>query len=360
MLNIKNRNMSKFIIICAMAIMTVVNIYAQSDSVIFYNGNYVIGEAKTMTRGVLTMETDYSDSDFKIEWEKIKEIYTVTYFLITTSDGERYNGHVRTSEPGKIMIITDSGNEREVNHDEIVWLDDLDSGFWSQLYASVDIGLDLTKANNYRKFSTRATLGYVAKRWSLGGTYNSLLSRQDETEDISRTDGSIDFKYFLPKDWYPLVSVTFLANNEQQIDLRTTGKAGMGKYIIHTNRSFWGFSVGANYNNETYLPSTTVDSVGNEITTTPADRRSWEGFVGTELNLFDIGDLSLSTKLVAYPSFTEAGRWRADFNFDVKYEMPFDDDFYIRLGLTYNFDNKPVEGASKTDYVTAIGLGYQW
>jgi hypothetical protein len=258
------------------------------------------------------------------------------------------------------MIMTDTGEELEVDHDEIVWLDDLDSGFWSQLYASIDIGLDLTKANNYRKFSTRATLGYVAKLWSLGGTYNSLLSRQDETEDISRTDGSIDFKYFLPKDWYPLVSVTFLANNEQQIDLRTTGKAGMGKFIIHTNRSYWGFSVGANYNNETYLPRTTVDSVGNEITTTPADRKSWEGFIGTELNLFDIGDLSLSTKLVAYPSFTEAGRWRADFSFDAKYEMPFDDDFYVRLGLTYNYDNKPVEGASKTDYVTAIGLGYQW
>lgn len=335
---------------------------AQVDSLVFFNGNYVVGEVKTMNRGVITVETDYSDSDFKIDWEKIKEIYTETYFLITTSDGNRYNGHVRTTVVDKIMIMTDTGKELEVDHDEIVWLDNLDSGFWSQLYASIDLGLDLTKANNFRKFSTRATLGYVAKRWSLGGTYNSLLSRQDETEDISRTDGSIDFKYFLPKDWYPLVSVTFLANNEQQIDLRTTGKAGMGKFIIHTNRSYWGFSVGANYNNETYLPSTTVDSVGNEITTTPADRKSWEGFVGTELNLFDIGDLSLSTKLVAYPSLTkvEAGRWRADFSFDVKYEMPFDDDFYIRMGLTYNFDNKPVEGASKTDYVTAIGLGWQW
>ena len=345
--------MIKFIIICAMAIMTVVNIYAQSDSVIFYNGNYVIGEAKTMTRGVLTMETDYSDSDFKIEWEKIKEIYTVTYFLITTSDGSRYNGHVKTSQQGKIVIMTDNGEQVEVDHEDIVWLDDLDSGFWSQIYASIDFGLDITKSNNYRKFSMRATLGYVAKRWALGGTYNSLFSKQDETDDINRTDGSIDYKYFLPKDWYPLVSVNFLSNTEQQIDLRTSGKAGLGKFVIHTNRSFWGFSLGANYNNETYLPYS--DTAAPE-----PDRRSWEGFLGTELNLFDIGDLSLSTKLVAYPSITESGRWRADFNFDAKYDMPFDDDFYIRLGITYNFDNKPVEGASTYDYVTALGVGWQW
>jgi hypothetical protein len=333
---------------------------AQIDSLVFYNGNYLVGEVKAMSRGVLTAETDYSDSDFNIEWEKIKEIFTETYFLITTSDGGRYNGYVKTTSIGKIMIMTDTGQEIEVDHNDIVFLDDLDQGFWNQLYASIDFGVDLTKANNYMKFSTRATLGYVAKRWSLDGTYNSLFSRQDETEDIDRKDGGVGFKYFLPKDWYPLASVDFLANTEQQIDLRTTGKAGLGKFIIHTNRSYWGFSVGANYNNETYLPRTTVDSTGNEIITKPDNRQSWEGFLGTELNLFDIGDLTLSTKLIAYPSFTESGRWRADFNFDAKYEMPFDDDFYIRLGFTYNFDNKPVDGASNTDYVTAIGLGWQW
>ncbi|MCD4731861.1 MAG: hypothetical protein K8R74_14740, partial [Bacteroidales bacterium] len=58
-------------------------ISAQTDSLVFYNGNYLVGEVKTMNRGVITVETDYSDADFKIEWGKIKEIYTVTYFLIT-------------------------------------------------------------------------------------------------------------------------------------------------------------------------------------------------------------------------------------------------------------------------------------
>ena len=352
--------MKKFITSLLILVLFAMTLSAQVDSMVFYQGNYIVGEVKHMNRGVVTVETDFSDADFKIEWEKIKEIYTSTYFFITTSDGNRYNGHLRTSNEGKITILTDTGLQLDVDHNDIVWLDDLDQGFWSQLYASIDIGFDLTQANNYRKFSTRATLGYVAKRWSLGGSYNTLLSRQDETEDINRTDGSIDFKYFLPKDWYPLASITFLANNEQQIDLRTTGKAGLGKYIIHTNRSYWGFSIGANYNSEMYLPYTVQDLDGNDSTYTAPNRQSWEGFMGTELNLFDIGDLSLSTKLTAYPSFTETGRWRADFNLDAKYEMPFDDDFYIRLGFTYNFDNKPVEGASKTDYVSAIGLGWQW
>ncbi len=345
--------MKKFIIICAIAIVTMTAAFAQSDSVIFHNGNYIIGEAKTMTRGVLTMETGYSDSDFKIEWEKIKEIYTVTYFLITTSDGNRYNGHVNTSEPGKIMITTSEGQKLETDHNDIVWLDDVDQGFWSQLYASIDVGFDMTKANNFSQFSTRATIGYLAERWNLDGTYNTLFSRQDDVANIDRTDGSVGYKYFLPKDWYPLASLNFLSNTEQKLDLRTTGKAGLGKFVIHTNATYWGFSLGANYNNEKYF------SISDTVPANP-DRQSWEGFLGTELNLFDIGDLSLFTKVFAYPSFTESGRWRTDFNFDAKYEMPFDDDFYIKLGVTFNYDNRPVEGASETDYVLFTGFGWQW
>ena len=120
-------------------------------------------------------------------------------------------------------------------------------------------------------------------------------------DDIKRTDGGVTFKYFLPYDWYPLAAVEFLSNNEQQLQLRTTGKLGLGKYIIHTNSSYWGFSGGANYNNENY----SIDSI--------PDRDSWEGFLGTELNLFNIGDFSLLTSFIAYPSFTESGRWRTDF-----------------------------------------------
>jgi hypothetical protein len=50
---------------------------------ILKNGNIIVGEFKDMDKGVLTIETDYSDSDFKIEWEGIKEIYSKTKFLIT-------------------------------------------------------------------------------------------------------------------------------------------------------------------------------------------------------------------------------------------------------------------------------------
>ncbi len=320
---------------------------AEPDSIIFTNDNYIVGEVKSMQKGVLMMETPYSDDDFAIELDGIKEIYTNTYFLITLSDGRRYNGTINTVEPRKVKILADGGEEVIVDLDFIVFLDDVDQGFWSQLYASIDIGLDLTKANNFRQVSMRSTAGYLAKRWNLDGYYNTLNSSQDSVQDIKRTDGGVGFKYFLPKDWYLITSVNFLSNTEQRLDLRSTANVGIGKYVIHTNRKYWSFGVGVNYNNENFSSE-------------DADRNSMEGFLGSELNLFDIGDLNLLAKVIAYPSFTESGRWRTDLNLDTKYEMPFDDDFYIKIGFTLNYDNQPVEGATDTDYVFHTGFGWEW
>ena len=341
--------MKNFYALCSLLLLLNVStiMAAEPDSVIFTNGNYIVGEVKGMDRGVMKMETPFSDSDFAIEWEGIQELYCTTYFLITLSDGSRFNGTVETTEVGSIKVIEEDGTETITPHRTIVYLDDVDRGFWSQLYASIDIGLDLTKANNFRQISMRSTLGYRAERWNLDGVYNTLNSAQDETDPIDRTDGGVSYSYFLPKDWYLIASIDFLSNTEQKLDLRTTAKTGLGKYIMRTNKKYWGFSAGVNYNNENFSSD-------------DADRNSMEGFLGTEVNLYDIGDLSLLSKLVAYPSFTESGRFRTDFSIDTRYEMPFDDDFYIKIGLTLNYDNQPVEGATDTDYVFHTGFGWQW
>jgi len=191
----------------------------------------------------------------------------------------------------------------------------------------------------------RSNVGYLAERWSLDLSYNSLFSNQDEVDAIERKDGAFNFKYYLPRDWYTTAGMTFLSNTEQKIQLRTTTSLGMGKYVIHTNRTHWGFMAGASNNNENFSDTT-------------ADRNSWEGFFGSELNMFNVGDLNLMTNVTAYPSFTESGRWRVDFKFDAKYDLPLD--FYIKYNITINFDNRPVAGAPETDYVMYFGFGWEW
>lgn len=317
--------------------------YAQPDSLLLTNGDLIIGEAKGMDRGVLTFETDYSDSDFKIEWEKVSEIYTDTYFLITLSDGRRFNGTIRSNDSGNITIISE-GASGSTTKENIVFLKQVDLDFWSRLSASLDIGYSQTKANNLRQFSVRSAFGFIAERWSADASYNNIRSSQDDIDDIQRLDAGVSYRYFLPRDWFLLAQVSWLSNTEQNIELRTISKVGIGKYLIHTNQTYWALQGGASFNNERFT---------NETNT----RQSGEGFLGTELNMYDIGDFNLLTNVVVYPSLTESGRWRVDYTIDTKYDLPLD--FYIKLGFTLNYDNQPVENASTTDYVFQTTFGWE-
>jgi hypothetical protein len=83
---------------------------AQTDSLILKNGNTIVGEIKVMDKGVLTIETGYSKSDFTIEWSGIKEIYSNTIFLITLTDGRRIDGSVKSTADGqKVNILSKEG-----------------------------------------------------------------------------------------------------------------------------------------------------------------------------------------------------------------------------------------------------------
>jgi hypothetical protein len=320
-------------------------VLAQKDSLIMVNGDVIVGEFKDMDRGILAISTDYSDSDFKIEWEGIREIYSVSRFLITSSDGSRYNGTIRTSKNGKVLIDDEDTGNVEKKFTDVVFLKSIENDFWSRFYAAVDVGYSFTKANNLKSFNSRSTLGYLADRWQAETTYNALESTQDDIEPIRRKDGGVSYRQYLQKDWYLPVDLTFLSNTEQQIKLRTNAKVGIGNYILHTNASYWGFAAGCSYMYESFSGDNPV-------------RSSMEIYLGTELNLYDVGDFSVLTKVIGYYGLTEADRWRTDLVFDTRYELPFD--FYVKLGFSLNYDSQPVEGTPAADYVFSTGLGWEW
>jgi len=317
----------------------------QIDSLSFENGNVMIGEAKSMDRGVLIMETDYSDSDFKIEWEGIREIYTQTSFLITLSNGRRFNGRLESIGDDKVRILIDEGGSIEADKSNVVYLKSVDDTFASRLYASIDLGFSFTKAQSLRQSNLSARVGYLARRWSTDLSYSLVTSNQEDTDPIRRAEGGFVFRYFLPKDWYGLGSINTFSSTEQKINLRATTSLGIGKYLIHTNQTYWGIGGGLNFNHEDF--SSDAD-----------DRQSLEGYFGTELNMYDVGDFSLFSNAIVYPSFTEAGRWRAEVSINAKYDLPLD--FYFRVGFNLNYDNRPVEGAGETDYVLQSGIGWEW
>ena len=223
---------------------------AGQDSLIFENGNSIKGEIKGMDRGILTIETDYSNSDFTIKWVEVKRVYTKTQFLITLTNGDRLVGTI-AMDSAQAKIQTPDGSYEHPLVD-IVTLKSIDTGFWDRVHASLSLGYSLTKAQTLQQITMRGNVRYITEYSATDFSYNNLTSTQDDADRVHRQDGGVNFNYFLPKDWYVPISTTVLSNTEQKIDLRFLTKAGIGKYLIHRNNVYWGFSTGITFNHEDF------------------------------------------------------------------------------------------------------------
>jgi hypothetical protein len=330
------------------AVFSTIVVSAQKDSLIFDGGQVIVGEVKDLNRNILTIETDYSDSDFKIEWEEVAEFYSDQPYLVQLTDRSILtNARMEFLPPNKVKITGDLLT-KEVLLSEVVYFRQVDSGFWSKVSASIDLGFSLTKASNLRQYNALADVGYNSAQWKFKTNYQQVRSEQDDVSPVRRTEVNVNGDYALRNGVFFGAGLNFLSNTEQLLDLRTTGYVGSGYYMIRNNNMYWQSFLGVAINNENFTETPEEPST---------DRESYEGMVGTELNLYDVGDLNLFANVTWYPSFTEEGRNRLNSTFNVTYDLPLD--FYIKTGLTFNYDNQPTPGASQTDYVIITGFGWE-
>ncbi|MCA1761805.1 MAG: DUF481 domain-containing protein [Cryomorphaceae bacterium] len=328
------------------------NIVAQNDSIKFNGNDVITGKVKQMKTGVLKMETNYSDEDFKIDWDEVTEFYSDNIFTINLSDRSLLAAaRIETVSPGVFRIVN-GVESREVGVDEIVYFRKLDKEFWNKLSASVDFGFRLTKANDFQQFNASANIGYSTDRWTLNSSYRQVRSVQDNTDPIRRVDGSATGDYLLQNGIFFGARLNFLSNSEQQIDLRTTGVLGAGYYIFRTNTLFWNGFLGAAINIERFEPAPEGEAPTGQATS----RESFEGVVGTELSVFDLGNFDLSTSTYWYPGLSKGGRNRLDFRLDTTYDIA--KGFYIKAGITLNYDSRPAAGGAESDYILLSGFGW--
>ncbi len=335
------------VLLCIFAMCSSTGFSQTVDTLVLNNGDAIIGEVKEMKNAVIQFETPYSDSDFKIEWDQVREIYTSTFFLVNLDNGVRINGILR-SIPGDtsvVQIITDDGRIETADVDDIVFLQSVKKNLWSRFDANIEFGLNLTKANNLRQFSSRAGLGYTGNTWGAQASYNTVNSNQDSVAATKRTDANIGAQWYLKNDWYIAGDASFLQADEQQLKLRATPRLGFGKYFVRNNHWFLAADAGLAMNIETFQND-------------EEDRQSLEAYLSTRANLFNTGDLSSQFRGTIFPSLTESGRFRSDITWDLKYDI-LGSDFYVKFGVTFNYDSEPALDASTTDYVFQTTFGWE-
>jgi hypothetical protein len=317
------------------------------DTVYLSEDEFVYGEIKGMDEGVLLIKTRYSDKDFHIEWSKIRALNTVGRFVILTENSDRLYGPILYMAPDRHYIDDEAKGLRFIQLSDIVYIKQVDSDFWSRFELTIAAGYTATKANDSHQFSGDLGIKYISTRYACDLTLSAIRTIQTENDleaRIIRTEGGLGLLYFIHDDFFAIGRTDLLESSEQKLSIRAITKGGMGYYFYKTNRMNAGAVGGIAWNYEDYASGNT------------SDRNSAELFIGLEYKIFDLNDLELTTKAIGYPSLTEGGRFRTDFQFDISYE--FESDFFIGLGFTNNFDNMPAEGAPKNDYVFRVKIGW--
>ncbi|MBU2951860.1 DUF481 domain-containing protein [Tamlana agarivorans] len=320
--------------------------FSQVDTLKLKNKVILTGEVKRLSQGVITIETDYSDSDFKVEFDKVAHIHIIKKTLIILSKGRRSFGHLTTNKEGKLQVTTDEGKVEIFSMNEMVALSEINDKFLERFTGSIDLGFNLSKANHLRQFTVGGALHYIDKSWVMDGSVNILNSYQDDIDDTKRTDAKIDvLRIIVDGKWFIVASTSFLSNTEQALKGRLSPSLGAGKFIKNNNKLYWGIGLGLLYNIENYIDST-------------LNKTSSEVFVSSNINLFNFDDLSLSAEAKLLPSLSQKGRIRSDINLTIKYDLP--SDFYIKGGFTVNYDNQPAIEGNDTDYVVTTGIGWKF
>ena len=76
-----------------------------------------------------------------------------------------------------------------------------------------------------------------------------------------------------------------------------------------------------------------------------------------QFEMFNFKDFDFSTELTVFPSLSEKKRFRIDYNFTLKYDLPLD--FYVKGTLNLNYDNQPAIKGNDLDYVFSTGFGWE-
>jgi hypothetical protein len=314
------------------------------DTVVLNNGNAITGEVKNLDNGILRYSTDAMGT-VSIEWDKVQSVDASYFFRVRTEDGQRYFGALGdTAIPGRIEIVHAEGTE-DIAIEEVVAITPIESTLAERLDTTFSLGYSDFKASD----SSTATMGF---RVSYDDTLSSNVldgrwivnDNDDETNKSHRVEATRHrWRETSARNFFRS-GATWESNDELAIEYRVGLNYGYGRYFIDSNRSKLSASLGLQGLTEEDKAGDTTESVEGMIV---VEYSTWN---------FDSPELDLRSSVRFFPGITESGRYRADADIVLAWEII--DDLNFNITAFGNFDNETTEDGDDYDY--GITTGIEW
>jgi hypothetical protein len=317
------------------------------DVVTLRNGDRVTCEIKTLEKGKLTVSTD-AMSTVEIEWEDISGIESVYYFRMTDRAGGRWFGTLSMESGSDVLRVFDGPAEGASPAVDVVGITALETSFWSRQDGSLSFGFSFTRASQVTQLTFDWANVYRTERnqWELRAQ-STITDKGQEDSTTRRVDTSLGYTRLLRAKWTGTTSLSGQRNDELGLSRRLLLSAGTGVKPVRTNTSVLHFSVGLAVNAERGTDGSSTESLEADL----------EG--SYSLFRYDTPKTDVSTSLNVYPSFTEKGRLRLEYDLKLRYEIV--KDFFIDLSYYLSLDNQSASGEGEkrdTGIVTSLGWSY--
>jgi len=319
------------------------------DVVIMKNGDKFTGEIKALQYGELIFKSDYMKDSVHLDWNRVENLQSKDKYIVSLSDGHRVMGTIRrtTVNEGKqqFKIVTDDST-LEVPPSEVITIDQRESSFWNQLTGSIDYGFGFASGNNSTNSSLGASVAFYTAKNSISLASTSQFDSQANAKNTNRLTFDSQYGRSITTNWVAAGLFSVLKSNQQDLNLRSTYGAGLGRRMVQTDRTKLLIIGGGAYSHENYFAQAGEKSTLNNA----------EALLGVTLSTFRFKTLNLNSETFLFPSLTDIGRIRLSSRSNLRIELM--RNLYWNLQFYENYDTRPPVKAPRNDSGLTTSVGW--
>jgi putative salt-induced outer membrane protein YdiY len=285
-----------------------------ADQITLKNGDRLTGIVVKSDDKALVLKSDLA-GEVTVQFSAIQEITSSAPLYVSTKAGQTVNGSVKTAD-GNLSVEVAGGAPVAVPKESVATIRSLAEQTaheqtlhpdWLHGWAvAANVNFALTRGNSATK---NLALAFTADRKTLNdhlGLYaNSVFATNDApgatpSTTTNATQGGARYDHDLTPHLFGFVAADFQTDELQLLNLRSTFSGGLGYHVIKSERTTLDLLGGGNYTHENY------DTFSRNVAGLT---------LGEELATKLGASTSLREKLYFYPALSDAGEYRATFNF---------------------------------------------
>jgi len=333
-----------------MAFVVALSVHARAqgrtDIVTMPNGDRITGEVIELERGRLEFKTDDAGTVL-LEWDKVSSLIAARQFEVVLIDGRRYLGRLGPGDP-RTLAVVDSQQTTRLQMTDVTRISPIGSSFWRKIDGSIDAGFNYSRSSGVAQLNVNSNTVYRAPA---SHTRLSVSLTTTETDDGSGRDdrGAVEASYlrFPWRRWFIAGAARFENNESLGISLRSQLGGTAGPRLIDNNRAQLSLGAGLAVNDERGIdvePTQTVEALF---------------MFRSSFYTYDRPTTSLDLSLLYYPSISDPGRQRVQFDGAIRQEVW--KDFFVSASVYNSYDNRPPNPTSNSNdigIVLSIGWAY--